>query len=371
MKRKLITTLAATLVGLGLSLPAHAEPPRVVASIVPLHSLAASVMDGVAEPKRLLPGGASPHTYNLRPSEADMLSKAELVIWVGPELESFLERPLRNLAADAEVLEVAGLEGIRLLDTRDGGQWDSHHHHHDGGDDHNHGHDDHHDHGHDHDDQHDHGHSDDHDHGHGHNGDHGHAHDDEHGHGHGHDHDGDHGHDHHHGEHDMHLWLSPDVARAFVTALSEKLKAMDPDNAATYRDNAEATLSRIDELDNRLAERLAPLADHAYLVFHDAYQYFEAHYGLSPVGSVTVNPERQPSARRLSELRQRIRDTDARCVFAEPQFRPSLVETLVEDTDAEGGVLDPLGAELAPGPDAWFELMENMASDLEACLARD
>lgn len=327
MKSKLFGLLGCALLGLTTSIGALAQPPKVVASLLPLHSLTASVMDGVAEPQLLLPGGASPHTYSLRPSEAEHLRHAELVIWVGPELERFLERPLRNLAGDAEKMTLLALDGIPC--TRSArGLWDPHHH-----DDHSH-------------EPHGHGHSDHH-----------------HDHGHGQPHD-------HHGDYDTHLWLSPAFARQFIDTLAERLAVLDPDNGAAYRANAAATLERIERLDASLHERLASLAELPYLVFHDAYQYFEAHYGLSPVGSVTVSPERQPSARRLSELRQRIRDTGARCVFAEPQFRPSLVTTLVEGTGAEAGVLDPLGATLEPGPDAWFELMERLADDLAACLAR-
>lgn len=344
MKNRLIALLGSALLGLTLSLGAQAETPRVVASLAPLHSLAASVMADVAEPELLLPAGASPHAYSLRPSEAERLRRADLVIWVGPELERFLERPLRTLAADAERMALIKLDGLTLLDTREGGQWDAHH---------------------DHDHDHDHGHG--HGHGHGHEHNHGDKH--EHSKSHGHSHEDD-AHHHHHRDYDTHLWLSPAFARQFVTALAERLAAMDPDHGEVYRANAAAAIERIDRLDESLRTRLAPLADTPYLVFHDAYQYFEAHYGLSPVGSVTVSPERQPSARRLSELRQRIRDTGARCVFAEPQFRPSIVNTLVTDTEAEAGVLDPLGAELEPGHDAWFQLMENLANDLEGCLAR-
>lgn len=339
---------------------AAAAAPNVVATILPVQSLAASVMGELGEPRLLVRGAGSPHTYSLRPSDARALDEADLILWVGEELELFMQRPLQSLGSDARVVTLSEVPGVRLLSTREGGTWDEH--------DHGHGHDD--DHGHSH--GHSHGHDDDEeDHGHSHGHSHGHDEEDEededHGHSHGHSHGHDHG-DHVHGEHDMHIWLSPHNARAMVAAIAEALAEIDPDNAETYRANAAQTRDSLDALEARIQERLLPLGNAAFVVFHDAYQYFEEDFALGAAGSVTVSPERQPGAQRLRELRERIGQLDAVCVFAEPQFEPRLVQTVVEGTGARIGVLDPLGAELEPGPDAYPALLENLAGSFLDCL---
>ena len=166
----------------------------------------------------------------------------------------------------------------------------------------------------------------------------------------------------------MHVWLDPHNAEAIVQAAVAALQKADAANAARYAENGEAVIARIDAMDADLQVKLASVKDAPYLVFHDAYQYFEAHYGTRAVGSITVTPERTPGAKRIAELRDKIEDAGAVCVFSEPQFEPALVATLVEGTDAKTGVLDPLGAELAAGPDAYFELMEDLAGSLVTCL---
>jgi zinc transport system substrate-binding protein len=351
--------LAAPLLAAALALPAAAPAaPRVVASIEPVHALVAGVMEGVAEPRLLVEGGQSPHTYSLAPSEAAALEEADLVVWVGPVLEAFLERPLASIAREDAVLRLAGLDGLDLLPAREGGAWEAHDHAHGHGGDHGHG--GHAEAGHD-------GHEDGHE-----------THDRAQ-----HDHEGrdhgEHGHDDHaHGDHamdaariDPHLWLDPDNARAMVAAVAGRLAAIDPANAGAYRANAGALDARIAEADAALAERLAPVADVPYVVFHDAYQYFERHYGLAAVGSVTIGPERRPGARRLTEIRERIVSLDAACVFREPQFAPDLVETVVEDTGARVGTLDPLGSDVGPVPEAYPRLLRALADDLLACLAAE
>lgn len=336
---------AAALLATGLAAwpGTAAAAPNVVATILPLHSLAASVMQGVGEPRLLVRGAGSPHTYSLRPSEARMLDEAELVLWVGEELELFMQRPLQSLSGDARVVTLSEAPGVRLLATREGGTWDEHDHGHD--------------HGHGHDDDDDHGHS------------HGHDEDGEEDHGHSHGHDE--GHDHAHGEYDMHIWLSPHNARAITSAIAEALAEIDPENAETYRANAERTRESLEALEADIQARLLPLGNAAFVVFHDAYQYFEEDFALRATGSVTVSPERQPGAQRLRELRARIGELDAVCVFAEPQFEPRLVQTVVEGTGARVGVLDPLGAELEPGPDAYARLLDNLADSFLDCLGEN
>ncbi len=330
----------------------------VVASIKPLHSLVAGVMEGVGEPQLIVRGAGSPHTYTMRPSEAAALERAKLVFWVGPDLEVFLARPLETLASGAAIVELGEADGVALLDYREGGPFEAHSH---GPDDAEEGHG--HDHGHSHD------HEDDdeeeeasHDHG------HDHSHDDDHAHEAAHDHAHHDGHDHAHGAHDMHVWLDPENARAMVHAIEHALAEADPANASAYAANAERLEARIDELKSEIEAELGDVRDQSFVVFHDAYQYFENRFGLAAAGSITVSPEVMPGAARIDEMRGRVRDLGVACVFAEPQFDPRLVEVVAEGTPARAGVLDPLGADLADGPDLYFELMRNLTSSLAGCL---
>lgn len=310
-----------------------AEPPRIVASIPPVHSLVAAVAEGVSEPALLLRGGASPHAYSMAPSDARALQDADLVVWVGPSLETFLLRALRGNRAGREILTLVDLPTIKLLPARSGEAFET--------DPHDHSHD--HDHGdarkgHDHaDDE-----SDDHD-------DHARS-------------DGAQDHI------DAHLWLDPANARAIVAAVADTLVRLDPERATAYRSNAARALAGLDELDGALGQILAPVRDRPFVVFHDAYQYLEDRYGLAVVGAITVAPDRKPGARRLRAIHDRIATTGAACVFAEPQFRPDVIATVIEGTTARAGVADPLGAELSPGPDLYGRLMTALASSLAACL---
>jgi len=168
---------------------------------------------------------------------------------------------------------------------------------------------------------------------------------------------------------DMHVWLDPGNAKAMVRIIVATLQETDAANAAAYAANGAALIQRLDGLDTALKDILSPVRAMPYVVFHDAYQYFERHFGLNAIGSITISPDRSPGARRLVEIRQKIQETGARCVFAEPQFTPALVRTVVEGTPAKAASLDPLGALITPGPDAWFTLMEALATSLRDCLA--
>jgi len=404
-RRIVLASTAMALCGTGA---AHALD--VVASIKPVHSLVAGVMEGVGEPGLLVRGAGSPHTYSLRPSEAAMLEGADVVFWVGPDMEMFLSGALDTLASNATVVKLSEAHGLTRLEYREGGPFEAHTHDHDDHDDHGHGHDEHghDDEGHSHGDD-DHGHSheehghDDHahdDHGHDHeeaghsHDDHGHGHDehghDDHGHSHeeaGHSHD-DHGHGHddhahddhahddhgqehghaHHGAYDMHMWLDPENAKVFVGEIEAALSAADPDNAETYAENAEALRGRLDELSAEVEAQLAEISGRGFIVFHDAYQYYENRFGVTATGSITVSPEVMPGAARIDEIRTRVRDLDVSCVFAEPQFEPRLVQVVTEGTPARAGVLDPLGADLDDGPELYFDLVRNLTISLTECL---
>jgi zinc transport system substrate-binding protein len=292
-----------------------AAAPQVTVSILPIHSLVAGVMQGIAEPALLVPVGALPHTYALKPSDARTLQSSDVVFWVGEQLENYLEKPLESLAGRARIIAASRIPGIMLLPTRKGGAFDAHDH--------------------------------------------------------------DLGHKHDNGakkgavpqaEPDMHLWLDPDNAKVIVQHAAAQLSAADPANAATYAANSQKMDARLTALDSAIRSRLAPVTDRAYIVFHDAYQYFEQHFGTRIAGSVTISPDQAPSAKRLTELRRRIRTAKAVCVFREPQFPAPVVDTLLSGTDVKAGVLDPEGADLTPGPDAYFTLMERIGDSLAGCL---
>lgn len=305
--------LAAAATAGGIGAASAAEPPLVVVSILPLHGLAAAVMEGVGRPHLLVPPGSSPHTFQLKPSEARKLQDADIVVRVGEALETFLEKPLETLAKRATVVDVAKLPGVETLAPREGGVWGEHDH--------------------------------------------------DHGHGHGRSAD-------RHAAIDGHLWLDPLNGRAIVLALGEVLAQRDPANAERYRANAAREAMRIADVHADLERRLRPVASRPFVVFHDAYQYFERRYGLAAAGSITVSPERQPSAKRLAALRRTIRERGALCVFAEPQFKAPVVASVVEGTGVRTGTLDPVGAPpIEPGPEAYRTLLDRLARDLVGCLA--
>jgi len=307
---------------------------KVVASIKPIHSLVSAVMQGAGQPSLLVEGAGSPHTYALKPSQAKQLQDADIVFWMSHDLEAFLEKSIDSIATNARAVSLMESHGLIKLEFREGGAFDDH------------GHDDHDEDKHD-----DHGH-DDHDED---------KHDD-----HGHDDHDDHG----HGEADPHVWLDPVNAKALVHEIEEVLVAADPANAATYEANAEAMMSKLDGLVAEIDAELEPVKGRGYVVFHDAYQYFENRFGLTAVGSITVSPEVLPGAERVRELQEKVRGLDATCVFSEPQFQPKLVSTVTENTNAGTGVLDPLGATIKDGPDLYFTLIRNMAASLKGCLQK-
>lgn len=299
------------------SLPTLASP-KVVASIAPLHSLVSGVMEGVGEPRLLIGGGASPHAYALKPSDARALADAALIVWVGEGLETMLERPLRTLAGKARVLELGSLEGVQLLPTREGGVWEEGAAGAAGG---------------------------------------------------GQVHEHESGHVHGRGEFDTHLWLSPQNARRIVAAVAGALSQLDPAHAPDYQANAVGMQRKIEAVEQRLSQQLAPVRERHYIVFHDAYHYFEEAFGLHPAGAISISPDRRPGARRISEIRRTIRDSGVACVFSEPQFRSATVEVVLEGSAARHGVLDPLGSSLPPGKEQWFNLMRELGDSMVECLA--
>ena len=309
----------------GLSFTANAEI-NVVASVKPVHSLVSGVMDGVGKPDLIVQGSASPHTYSLRPSQARQLEDADLVFWMGHELESFLEQPLEAIATKAHVVELIDSSKLKKIQMREGGMFDAHaHDDHDDHDEHE-GHDDH--------DEHE-----------------------------GHD-------DHGHGEFDVHVWLDPENAKVLVNEIKLALIELDPVNASKYEANSNKMNMKLDQLMDEVSKKLESEQGKGYVVFHDAYQYFEQRFGMSAVGSITVSPEVVPGANRIRELKEKINELNAHCVFSEPQFEPKLVSTVIEGTQANTGVLDPLGASIKDGPELYFTLIRNMADSLHECLSK-
>ena len=352
---------------------------KVVASIKPIHSLASYLMDGVAKPDLIVDGYASPHGFALKPSHAKMLQNADIVFWVGEDLENFLEKPLDSIAKKAEKIELLEIKGLNKLKFRERNIFDDHddHGHDDHGhkkkddhDDHDHakkedGHkeDDHDDHDHkkkdDHDD-HDHakkedGHKeDDHD-------DHDHKKKDDHD-----DHDDHDGHEgHHHGEHDPHIWLDPINAKVILNEMVEHLIENDAKNASTYKSNLEKALKDIDKLTIEVMTDLNQST--SSIVFHDAYQYFEKRFNVNVLGAFTVNTDVMPGAEQLAEIREVIEHDKVACIFSEPQFNPDIINAVAKDMDIKTGVLDPLGATLTPGKDLYFDLIRNMSKSFKGC----
>jgi zinc transport system substrate-binding protein len=286
-------------------LPASAAP-QVLATLKPVHSLVAGVMQGVGTPELLIGGALSEHSYALKPSDARKIRSAALIFEIGPDMETYLSAALVESRGSVVALENA--PGVRRYPARRGGLWG------DG------------------------------------------------------DHDEDHGHQ--HAPTDPHVWLDPANAIAFTRVIGERLAAADPRNAPTYRLNANRQIARLQKLDREIAATLAPVKDRPYLVFHDAYHYFEARYGLKPAGAVTVAPDRPVGARRISELHRQVASGKVVCLFREPQFPPKLIDALDADTKTKIGVLDPLGADLDPGPGLYDQLMRNLAQSLARCLTK-
>jgi zinc transport system substrate-binding protein len=312
--------------------PANADI-KVVASIKPIHSLASYLMNGVAKPDLIVDGYASPHGFAMKPSHAKMLQNADLIFWVGEDVENFLEKPLGSIAKKAEKIELMQIKGLQVLKFRERNIFDDH-------DDH--GHDDH-DKKADHDshakkeDHDDHGKKEDHD-----------------------DHER-----HAHGEFDPHIWLDPINAKVILNEMVEHLIENDPKNEAKYKSNLDEALKDIDKLTIDVMTELSNSV--SSIVFHDAYQYFEKRFNVNILGAFTVNTDVMPGAEQLAEIREIIEHDKVACVFSEPQFNPDIIKAVAKDMNIKTGVIDPLGATLNPGKDLYFSLIKNMSASFKGC----
>ncbi len=304
--RQPLPLLFAILIAAAGFLTPHASAAelRVVASIKPIHSLVASVMAGVGVPELLLKGANSPHNFNLRPSDARTLSEANVVFWVGPNMEIFLTRPLKTLATSGLIVELSKTPGLKLLPSGfdEGGE---------------------------------------------------------------------------NSQNanglkpkniDPHFWLDPDNAKLLVGEIVKKLGMADPGNAKLYTTNGAALITRLNRLTTELEATLAGVKTVPFIVFHDAFQYFEKRFDLNAIGAIILNPERTPGARKIRQIRKKIAAGNIRCIFTEPQFNPAIVKSVTNNTPTRVSVLDPLGADIPAGPAAYATLLRVLASALASCL---
>ena len=317
MKNLINKFLFATFFTLFLGFSHAKAELQVVTSIKPIHSLASLLMDGIGTPKLIVDGSNSPHNFTLKPSHAKMLQNADLVFWVGEDIEIFLEKPLGTVAKKAKKIELMEISQIKKLKFREKNIFEGHHD--------------------------DHGHKKHDDHGHKKHDDHGHA----------------------HGEHDPHIWLDPLNAKVILTVMAKNMKMMDKKNSAKYDANLKKANAKIDGLVSEINKVINKNAK--YVVFHDAYQYFEKRFGLKTLGALTVNTDVLPGAEQLKDIRKVIKKENAKCIFSEPQFNPKIIKAIAKDTNIKTGVLDPLGADLKNNKDLYFKLLNNLSNSLRKC----
>lgn len=314
----ILTVVASVGVGLSQSAAAGTEEMNVVVTTKPIHSLVAQVMEGVASPHLLVEGSASAHTFTLKPSAISSVARGGVLIRVSPRTEPFTVKLVDSLAPEVTVLTLAEQgHGIKLLPQRHSAAFEAHHHE---GEDHADGHD---------------------------------------------------------GERasveqsfDGHIWLDPSNARAAIRAVATALSLKWPSHAAQFNANAARAEEALTAFEAEISSEIATLRDKPYVVFHDAYQYFEVGFGLPAAGAITLSPDQPPSAQRLTEIREKIRNLGAACIFAEPGFQPKLLAAVSEGISVRAGSLDPEGQDLPPGPDLYVLLMRGLVRDLHKCLDR-
>ncbi len=309
---------------------------KVVTSIKPIHSLVSYVMDGAGTPDLIVDGFNSPHNFQLKPSHAKMLENADIIFWIGEGLENFLEKPLDSISKNAKKVELMEIKGINKLEFREKNIFNEHDH-----DEHKHEEDGHKEEEHD---EHEHeedGHKEE-------------KHDDHDGHD-----------DHGHGEHDPHIWLDPQNAKVMVKLITKELSELDSKNAPTYKKNSEKALSDLDKLIKEVKKDTNK--DLRFVVFHDAYHYYEDRFGINLLGALTVNPDVLPGAEQLAEIREVIEHEKVNCIFSEPQFNPDIIKSIAKDTGVKTGILDPLGANLDKGKNLYFDLIKNISSSFKGC----
>ena len=324
-----------------------ADTKGLITTIQPINSLVSAVIGDTGKTISLIPADISPHEYKLKPSDAKKMQEANIIFFVSNHLESSVTKVFKNLPKNIKIINLLEETGIEHLAIRDNEAWERHDHH--GHDDH----DDHDKHGKKHDDHDDHDkHAKKHD-----------DHDDHEKHGKKHD-----DHDDHQSKDDVHIWLSPDNAIKIVEKVNKELSLLFPDNASKYSENSNKMIDEIKKLKNELAKDLAPIKGKPYVVFHDAYQYFEKTFDLNAVGSVALEGDIASSPKQISFIKDKIKKLNASCVFQEPQFDSKLVKIVVEGTNAQIGTLDPLGVNISGKENFYIQLLKNMAKSLKECL---
>ena len=311
-----LITIIFTIIFMG-ALSAKADI-KVVTTIKPLHSLISNVMDGIGEPSLIIEGSTSPHSFVLKPSHARLIEQADIIFWIGEDIETFMEKPLESIAKNAKKVSFMELSSIEKLKFREENIFE---------------HEDHDDHGHGEKKDHD-------DHGDGHEG-------------------------HHHGEFDAHIWLDPANAKEMLHEIAHELADLDPANADKYESNADNTIKSIDDMISNVNSSINK--DAKFIVFHDAYQYFEKRFGVATAGALTLNTDVLPGAKQISEIQEVIAERDIKCIFSEPQFNPKIIETIAQDTGIKTGVLDPLGSIFDAGKSQYFTLINDLGDKLKNC----
>lgn len=289
------------------SLPAVAETPVVVVSIKPLHSLVQNVLGDTAEATLLIDNHQSPHGFALKPSQMKLLNDADVIFYIDDAFEGFLAKAKQALPYENAAYPLVPNAALQLMPVREGGMWEAHDHH------------------------------------------------------------DDHGH-HHESLYNLHVWVSPKHAIGLVKAIQHKLSNRYPEHKATFDANAAATIERLAALDETIGTTLKDVKEAPFLVFHDAYVYFEAAYGLNGAGSITVEPDESPSAKRIMKIRDTVKERGIACVFKEPQYSDKLIQTVTEGSTAKVADIDALGMNIPPSKDLYFTLMEQLTQSFVSCL---
>ena len=312
------------IVSLGMMSLGVNAAPNVATDITPIHSLVSQVMAGVGTPDLLIQSGASPHNYSLSPSEAEALQEADLVFWIGEGLTPWLERSLDNLSPTSTKIELLEAQGTTTYAFREGATFGAHEDEDDGHEDE--------------------------------------AHEDE-------AHEDEHHHD--HSGVDPHAWLDPANGKVWLDVIASALAEKDPENASQYLENAAISKAKIDTATLSIENTIAQLQDKQFIVFHDAYQYFEKRFGIMAAGSISISDASKPSPGRIAEIRQLVEDLSVSCVFTEPQYNPGIVNAVFGDTGVNtSGVIDPLGSGLVTGTNLYSNLLIEIAKGLQSCLGK-
>ena len=306
--------LRTTALFLILSAPAFAEVPKVMTDIAPIQSLVARVMQGVGSPDVLLPPGASPHDFAMRPSDADRLAQADLIIWVGHGLTPWLEEPVETLAPDAAKLELLDTTGWAALPVRTDPEFAEEEH----------------------------------------------------------EEEGEEGHDHENSGADPHAWLDPSNAAVFMALIAQALATADPENATAYAANAAAAQVEMASLKAETLAALAPLAGATYIVPHDAYQYFETAFNMPAAGAISLTDASTPGPARVGELQAKVASGAVTCVLTDPQTSPEWTDVLREGSIARTAFVDPDGGSQAAGLETvaalYPAIIRQIAAGLVSCL---